>query len=347
MVVPACPSSLEAAVLSASPSQTELPNRIQFKGKHFKFTLRGAWVASALMHAGLVGLLAAFMPVVTPQGFFQPDQPVSVALLLEETEVLPSVTVLPPELQPSPEPVVKMPEPEPEAASPETQALEEIETVVAIEPATMPLDSTNGAVTAVWEQVPVRKQPTPAPAQPAPKSLAATPAPATMTTASGGGGGGGSGTGVIGVGGGAGSGSGKGTGNGSGFGSGNGSGYGSGNGSGYGSGTGSGYGPGVGTAPAKPEAPKGKTCSARPKAQIAPRYPEGERKAGRTASVLLEVLIDEKGKLKDVRVLSEDVAAAFAESAIAAAKSARFEPALEDGVPVASYVKLRIDYRLR
>ncbi|MBI3830521.1 MAG: TonB family protein [Planctomycetes bacterium] len=347
MAAPACPGTLQSpAPVPSAALAAPAPSKARTRPPRYNF--RGAWLTSVLVHVGLVGLLAAFMPVVNPSGSLPPDAPVSVALLLEENEALPPLTVLPPELQPAAESVLKMPEPEPEAVSQETPALEDVAAVAAATPAAMPLDATHGVVTATWQQAPVRKQP-PAPAQAAPETphAALKPPPTVATTASGGGGGGGNGTGALGVGGGAGSGSGHGTRNGSGTGSGSGSGYGSGTGSGYGSGTGPGYGAGTGGTPAKAAAPQGKTCSARPKAQIAPRYPDDERRAGHTASVVLEVLIDEKGKLKDIRVLDDGGSNAFADSAVAAAKSARFEPALEDGVPVASYVKLRIEYRLR
>lgn len=101
--------------------------------------------------------------------------------------------------------------------------------------------------------------------------------------------------------------------------------------------------------PAPPAAPKasGPSRSARPKVAIQPSYPESERKAGHESCVMLEVLVDAQGKLTNVRVLSPTAPESFIASAVRAARSARYEPALEEGVPVAGQIVLKVDFRLR
>jgi len=142
-------------------------------------------------------------------------------------------------------------------------------------------------------------------------------------------------------------GTGAGVGGDSGYSAGYGSGTGSGTGRGGGAGTGTGTGIGNGSAAGRQPA-KGKSRSARPKASITPVYPESERKAGRSATVLLEILVDEKGRATEVRVIGgASEPQAFVNSAVSAARNARYEPALEDGVLVPCYIKVNITYKLK
>ena len=112
---------------------------------------------------------------------------------------------------------------------------------------------------------------------------------------------------------------------------------------GYGSGQGIGNGTGDGTG----ALPKGPTRAVRVVKELAPVYPEAQRQAGRTASVLLEILVDPNGKPVSIEVLTKAVPEDFIRAALSAAKSARYEPALEVGRPVSGYVRRRIEFRLK
>ncbi|MCW8131877.1 MAG: TonB family protein [Planctomycetota bacterium] len=98
---------------------------------------------------------------------------------------------------------------------------------------------------------------------------------------------------------------------------------------------------------APPAPPRGPSRSARPKVSIQPSYPESERKAGNEGCVVLEVLVEANGKPSNVKVLSPSAPASFIDAAVRAARLARYEPALEQGVPVAGLILLKVDFRLR
>ncbi len=81
--------------------------------------------------------------------------------------------------------------------------------------------------------------------------------------------------------------------------------------------------------------------------QTLPRYPEGARKERVTGVVVLEVGIDENGRLTDVQVL-ESPDARLTESAIASVKQWVFRPAKKaDGTPVAVRTTFSIIFRLK
>ena len=68
-------------------------------------------------------------------------------------------------------------------------------------------------------------------------------------------------------------------------------------------------------------------------------YPEG---ASGTAEVVLELVVSTKGEVTDVRATSG--APPFTDAAVRAAKRWRFEPALQDGRPVAGVVQQVISF---
>jgi len=126
-----------------------------------------------------------------------------------------------------------------------------------------------------------------------------------------------------------------------------GSGTGRGGNAGHGSGTGAGSGPGTGTpSPGRGSGLGGVSRQARPAARLQPAYPERQRLAGRTATVLLLVQVNASGQAERVEVLTPDVPEDFVRSASSAARSMRYEPALEDGQPIPSAIRVRIEYRL-
>jgi protein TonB len=106
-----------------------------------------------------------------------------------------------------------------------------------------------------------------------------------------------------------------------------GTGVGAGGGTGPGSGGGSGSGTGSG----------GDASSARPIGgyQVKPRYPESARRRGIEGTVLLKMRITAQGRVEDVQVVRSTGYPELDESAIAAVRRWRFEPARRNGAPVA------------
>lgn len=73
-------------------------------------------------------------------------------------------------------------------------------------------------------------------------------------------------------------------------------------------------------------------------------YPPEAKKAGIDGPVVMEILIDHTGKVREVKVISGPEYG-LKESAIAAIKKFEFQPALRDSEPVA--VKIRYTYRFK
>jgi TonB family protein len=74
-------------------------------------------------------------------------------------------------------------------------------------------------------------------------------------------------------------------------------------------------------------------------------YPDAARGTGREPRVLLAVLVDEKGRVAEVRVKEGDSSQlGFDEAAVAAARRARFLPATRNGAPVRSWSELMIEF---
>jgi len=61
---------------------------------------------------------------------------------------------------------------------------------------------------------------------------------------------------------------------------------------------------------------------------------------------LLLVAVNASGQADRIEVLTPDVPEDFVRSATSAARAMRYEPALEDGRPVASAIRVRVEYRL-
>ena len=83
------------------------------------------------------------------------------------------------------------------------------------------------------------------------------------------------------------------------------------------------------------------------KTEINPSYPESMRKEGQTAVVQLLVSVGIDGRAQEVKVLSEKVNSEFIEPAVSAARNARYEPALENGKPIASNMRISIRFVLQ
>lgn len=77
---------------------------------------------------------------------------------------------------------------------------------------------------------------------------------------------------------------------------------------------------------------------------IKPVYPEKGVELGVDGKVLLLLLIDEAGVVKEVSVAEADPEGIFEESALAAFRNARFTPAQKNGRAVKSRVLIRVSY---
>jgi len=79
---------------------------------------------------------------------------------------------------------------------------------------------------------------------------------------------------------------------------------------------------------------------------IKPVYPEKGVELGVDGKVLLLLLIDEAGAVKEASVAEADPEGVFDESALAAFRNARFAPAQKNGRAVKSRVLIRVSYEL-
>jgi protein TonB len=79
---------------------------------------------------------------------------------------------------------------------------------------------------------------------------------------------------------------------------------------------------------------------------IIPDYPEMARKAGIEGMVILLVLIDKEGKVRDVQV-RKGIGAGLDEAAVAAVRQTPFTPAIQNSRPVAVWMSVPIRFRLR
>ncbi len=134
-----------------------------------------------------------------------------------------------------------------------------------------------------------------------------------------------------------GTGGGIGTGVGTGVGSGRGSGIGSGSGGGLGSGTGGGIGDGtgVGGSGAPPPRPVGVTSKVKIISKPRPGYTDAARQENVQGTVSLKVTFLASGQVGSITPVQR-LPHGLTEQAIAAARQIRFEPALRNGVPVAT-----------
>ena len=84
----------------------------------------------------------------------------------------------------------------------------------------------------------------------------------------------------------------------------------------------------------------------RPVRTRAPEYPSVARRAEMEGKVLLQVTIDERGRVVDARVLSSD-APIFEAPALAAVLEWRFRPAEQSGHPVRARIVVPMEFTLR
>jgi TonB family protein len=123
-----------------------------------------------------------------------------------------------------------------------------------------------------------------------------------------------------------------------GLGSGHGGGLGNGDGNGFGKGSGSGMGGGVYRIGGGVSAPALTL-------KVEPEYSEEARKAKFQGTVLLEIVVDEHGMPKNIRV-TRPLGLGLDEKAIEAVQKWRFRPGMKDGKPVATQAQVEVNFRL-
>ena len=79
---------------------------------------------------------------------------------------------------------------------------------------------------------------------------------------------------------------------------------------------------------------------------IKPNYPDKGAERGVEGNVVLLLLIDEAGAVKEVTVMEANPEGVFEESALSAFREARFAPAQKSGRVVKSRVLIRVSYEL-
>ncbi|NLI32995.1 MAG: energy transducer TonB [Deltaproteobacteria bacterium] len=77
-----------------------------------------------------------------------------------------------------------------------------------------------------------------------------------------------------------------------------------------------------------------------------PRYPRLARELGKEGTVLLQLVIDERGRILDVQVLKQ-AGSGFDEEALRAVRDSTFSPAKRNGRPVMCKARLPIQFVLR
>ena len=84
---------------------------------------------------------------------------------------------------------------------------------------------------------------------------------------------------------------------------------------------------------------------AKPKSSLTPDYPDLARNAGIEGTVVLEVYIDEEGRVRKVTVL-KSLGFGCDEAAAARVKTVSFAPAMMEGKPVAVRQRITFEFRL-
>jgi TonB family protein len=76
-----------------------------------------------------------------------------------------------------------------------------------------------------------------------------------------------------------------------------------------------------------------------------PRYPDAARRIGRTAVVVLRLLIDEQGTVAEIQQSGTKAGMGLDRAAFEAAEKTTWQPAMVDDVPVKMWVDLRIEFK--
>ncbi|BCG27049.1 cell envelope biogenesis protein TonB [Pseudomonas tohonis] len=95
--------------------------------------------------------------------------------------------------------------------------------------------------------------------------------------------------------------------------------------------------------------PKAEVVSDQPSFLVPPRppiYPAQARRRNQQGVVLVEVRLDERGGLRDMKLLRSSGIESLDEAAMKAVASWRFRPEVQDGEPVPSRVRIPIEFAL-
>ncbi len=84
----------------------------------------------------------------------------------------------------------------------------------------------------------------------------------------------------------------------------------------------------------------------KPTTPISPEYPELARKAGIEGTVIVRILIDKNGRVRDA-IVARSVGAGLDEAAVEAIKRTVYTPAIQNNRPVAVWVAQPVFFRLR
>ncbi len=76
-----------------------------------------------------------------------------------------------------------------------------------------------------------------------------------------------------------------------------------------------------------------------------PKYPKKESKAHRRGTVVLDLVVDTDGLPHGIKV-DLPLSPEFDEAALDAVKKWKFSPATKDGKPIATEIKVEVDFRL-
>jgi len=79
---------------------------------------------------------------------------------------------------------------------------------------------------------------------------------------------------------------------------------------------------------------------------VEPEYPRYERENGIEGSVLVELLVNEEGRVENAAVLSAIGPESFKESSLAAVRQFVFQPPIRDGKSVPVWIKFHIKFRI-
>ena len=98
--------------------------------------------------------------------------------------------------------------------------------------------------------------------------------------------------------------------------------------------------------PPAPAAPVGETRDVRAVTTPRPAYPAAAARNRQDGTVEVEFTVAADGSVQNAKVLSATPPRIFDSAALSAIKNAKFEPRLENGQPVASTLRRRIDFKL-
>jgi len=80
--------------------------------------------------------------------------------------------------------------------------------------------------------------------------------------------------------------------------------------------------------------------------QVEPEYPSASKRLREEGSVVVQVLIDERGMPNDVHVVKSSGFSRLDASAVSAVKRFRFHPTVINGRPATGYAKIPVNFKL-